>query len=113
MEISGGKWYTLEISTKNTGRRLPKISEFSGVYVIVSQKDGVKETLYIGESQNVMKRLKDHISYSFGYRFRNNVYEYMYIKVKKEKRRFCRLTEEARLILRLTPSYNIKGVLYG
>ena len=96
-EISMWKWYYVE--TLEDLRRMFAISD-PGVYVIVTTSG----LLYIGQSIDIGKRLRGHVQYDK----KNCVFSFTWVDVDwfdiaigLEKKRFDRLTREARLISRL------------
>lgn len=73
--------------------------ECEGVYTIWNTNS--KNCLYIGSSNNLRSRIIDHIMNNKNLKNRD-----MYVKIRKDKYRFERLTLEARLIYKLNPAHN-------
>jgi len=75
--------------------------EISGVYVIIQYKSN--KVIYVGQSKNIYHRLSDHNRSKVFKRF-----NYLKVKIRKDRGRYERLTLEAKLIERLKPSKNKK-----
>lgn len=105
MKYKPGKWYRFELNEK-LDSDFPCGINFSGNYVIFTGKT----CLYVGQSNNVLKRLKSHIQiarYSNWWKTRWGQYIRLTIAIRKERCLFERMMVEARFINRLNPLCNI------
>ena len=105
-----GKWYRIKL-TEQPDSQLPWGINFPGVYLIFNNQN---QCLYIGQSISIGKRLRTHIRLSihsslWQVSWRKKGYETLNIAFRRDKKRFERLSLEARLIYRLKPKYNSLG----
>ena len=108
-----GKWHTLPVETfKHIGKLRLVISnsfQFSGVYVFLKKtRCGKLSTcLYIGSSYDMGERLSVHCNYSgLIERFTQHERRNLILKIRRDKKRFERLSLEVRLISKIKPKYN-------
>lgn len=105
-----GEWYRIKL-TEDVNSELPWSINFPGIYVIFND---LNQCLYIGQSTSIGKRLRTHIRSSlhsslWKTTWRQKGYKRLKIAFRRDKKRFERLTLEARLIHRLNPEYNLIG----
>ena len=83
----------------------PRGMNFPGTYVIANNK----KPIYIGQSNNIRRRLKTHIRLSY---FQSNwctpwgSYKSLVIAIRRERFRYERLAIEKRLIVKFNPPFN-------
>ena len=104
-----GKWVRF-ILDETVNSNFPINLDFAGNYVIFVNR----KCIYIGQSENIKKRLKDHIQiarYSNTWKTSWGYFLKIEIAVRKEKIKFERIMIESRLIYKIKPLFNqlLKG----
>lgn len=99
-----GRWNKFEL-TKAVDSDFPEGLRFAGNYIIFLPCG----LFYIGESNNILKRLRTHIQMArYGNQWKTpwGYFTEIKISVRKEKLNFERMMIESRLIDRLKPTLN-------
>lgn len=108
-----GSWHTLPVETFKHIDKLrlviSNIFQFSGVYAFLKKtRCGKLSTcLYVGSSHNMGERLSVHCNYlGLIERFTQHERRNLILKMRRDKKRFERLSLEVRLISKIKPKYN-------
>jgi len=104
-----GKWLRF-ILDETVESNFPTKLNFAGNYAIFVKR----KCIYIGQSENIKKRLKTHIQmarYSNTWKTSWGYFPKIEIAIRKERFRFERIMVEARLIYKIKPLFNqlLKG----
>lgn len=97
-----GGWVRINLSyIKNY--KLYNDIRIAGCYVIFIKKPNKNELVYIGSSNNIHQRLREHLNLNI---LKKQKHPLLIVKIRKDKTKYEHLTLEARLIDRLKPKYN-------
>jgi len=100
-----GKWYLFSLDESHDSN-FPGNINFPGTYIIFVKG----ECLYVGQSMNILKRLKDHIRmarYTNTWKTPWGYYSKILFAIRRERFRYERLAIEKRFIEKFKPKHNV------